>query len=515
MENSDEEDDEPFSYVYSQEEEKAILDAAQIETLLYDHNMEAFYKILSHFRIDERFNVILKDEIPLSEIKLVTKLLNYFADTNEEYGNLLFLCMCIYNKEMNGMYDDIMKRDWITTQSFLYGDDVSTISFFPPSKIRGMSYKSNSCYQDSAFMALFAIPNQYITKYILQRNLSDVVLASAKFLSCVNPPKRSQFSTRRDGRLTEEQTQEYKKALEHYNTIPKDVIAARDLEIRKRIQKELNNITDYIRGDDDSNKSPSSAYTCSNIRKLFSFCLTTDDYHNTDTQDVSNFVSYLFNIFNVDFASRKITTYVSSEYIEDWEEAINNIENLQEESIYIIKNVVLNSKDVPIVKISLSSRGNDTVYLNKNEFTQTQIEDYREDPVSVNSLKPYDKSMKMQIVINELYSPNYVIFSVNRTPLLENEDDIVKWENNQEKYRKRNRVIPDEQIETIRGAPLSLHAIIVHTQNHYTCYIKFNQIWHYYNDIPNTIKKVGDGSFEDMISSSPSPTENGVLFFYS
>jgi hypothetical protein len=61
---------------------------------------------------------------------------------------------------------------------------------------------------------------------------------------------------------------------------------------------------------------------------------------------------------------------------------------------------------------------------------------------------------------------------------------------------------------------LTIYSIIVHKDNHYTCYLKNNDMWYYYNDLVSEITFVGD--FKNVLNCSifPNVQTEGVLYFY-
>ena len=79
-----------------------------------------------------------------------------------------------------------------------------------------------------------------------------------------------------------------------------------------------------------------------------------------------------------------------------------------------------------------------------------------------------------------------------------------------ETKRNYNNIVPIKQIKL--DNILNLFAIIVHRNYHYTCYIKCDKNWFYYNDLSDNIVYVG--TYNDMLKTKPSVKSEGVLYFY-
>jgi uncharacterized UBP type Zn finger protein len=136
-------------------------------------------------------------------------------------------------------------------------------------KYFGLRNIYNSCYIDSVLMCLFAIPNSFITKSILKRDLCQLVLSNKKDISCDN------------------------NLLLDYNK-------------RVVVQNELIRITLYMRGKEEMRNN-----VCSNLRKLISLCNPPEDFGGRNTQDAGEFLGFLFSVFNVSGTKRQIDTYIS------------------------------------------------------------------------------------------------------------------------------------------------------------------------------------------------------------
>jgi hypothetical protein len=129
------------------------------------------------------------------------------------------------------------------------------------SVINGLTLTGNSCYADSLFICLLAVPNTFVDKNILNKRLKEGVYEN---FSCNSDPKK-------------------------------------DLDIRQEIQDELRKLTENIRGQSQHNK-----ITCTNFRKIIRGCKTTNKYirfHGTGQQDPVEFLEYICNIFGIRFTA--------------------------------------------------------------------------------------------------------------------------------------------------------------------------------------------------------------------
>jgi len=236
---------------------------------------------------------------------------------------------------------------------------------------------------------------------------------------------------------------------------------------KEKIQEELKNIAEFMRGN-EKDKS------CINLREMIRECPGTERFESTNTQDAGEFLNYIFTIFDVNVGKLK---------------EIVNITNTNTNDVYKIKETV--TKTFPIVNIYHSSFKDGKRYLNSylTQHEELLFENMRE----FEGIE-YDKRVTSYIF--EDY--NYLIFSVHRT----------YYTDSGKEKKSVKRIIPPERIGNI-----ALHAIVVHLKNHYTCYIKCNDTWFYYDDLKEEIDSVGD--YDDMIQSKPDPKRNGVLFFYN
>jgi len=236
------------------------------------------------------------------------------------------------------------------------------------------------------------------------------------------------------------------------------------------IQNELRRITKSMRGSRD-------VKTCSNLRKL----LISREFRGTEAQDAGEFLLHLFDLFQVETIVYQLTTYVT-----------NSIDSVIESPINLLEIQKRLYSSTPIVSIpALSVKDRDDFKL--EEFIST-TEDAVFDENNLYFFSETGESFQRRIEKTVIKSASYIIFNVQRMYM---EDMVTK-----------SAVTISETINN-----LTLSAIVVHRNMHYTCYIKANNIWNYYDDMAESLKKIG--SFEKMLTSHPNPSTNGVLFFYN
>jgi len=346
---------------------------------------------------------------------------------------LVFLCLCSAMSEDKEFYKKVLQYDslqcWKNTQGYIpkekkviplpkiidniwEGDEDEDdeeeeeyeeeeyeeedeqdeeVAKYKDREIHGLEWTGNSCYQDSILLALFALPIKELENEILYKDLTDISSEPKRTIVCSKDKKK-------------------------------------DLEYRTDIQKELRRIVKSIRG-------KKNVKTCSNLRKLFKKCGKAD-FHTTRTQDATDFLQYIFNLFDV------------------------------------------KSGKIPIQTIFPYMAGDRT-------STQEILNNYPDDNF-------------------EIYTSSYFIFAVSRTGY---------DEKRKKQMTHKFTVFPNEKITLSFATNLSLHSIIIHRSNHYTCYIRINGSWYYYDDTMST-KPRYIGTFKDMIKSDPNPTQLGTLFFY-
>jgi hypothetical protein len=305
---------------------------------------------------------------------------------------------------------------------------------------RGLDYTGNSCYQDSVLLATFAVPNDVITDYILAKNVRDISDLRMRWTTC------------------------------HENK-------EEDYQRRKALQNEIVRITNSMR------KLDSSVRYCSALRRLIQRCPGTEQFHGSGMQDAGEFLSYLFNLFQVDVAKTSNTTYVTNDLGSDpqWKRI----------------GVVEDRHASPVIAVSsFHIQSAEPKYIN-NFLVQTEDAVFTDDNLYRHEGQLYRRRRRVWRMVE---SP-YMVFYIHRI---------------QRAYRRAQTfytpVIPVQRI-----GRLSLSAIVVHKSDHYTCYIKCRGIWFYYDDSPGTHRHtiVRIGTYDEMLQSRPSPVTNGTLYYYT
>jgi ubiquitin C-terminal hydrolase len=389
--------------------------------------------------------------LSIHNYKRLTRIMDFLVLINMEYLSALFflsLCQAIKSNDMllKKVIENKSLKKWMSTQKYLISNvhtyDVGKLSKTIKENentpcISGLNFNSNSCYMDSSLLCIFAIPNETINKQILQKDLD--MLKNKKTLDI--------------------------KCSSNINT---------DIKYRKNIQKALVGITESMRG-------LKNVKNCSNIRNLFKKCSGPQPFHKGGTQDAGEFLTYLFNIFQVENATEKKIFYGSNE--KEW--------------TFIRKQ---KTKINPIITIgpyelSLLEGLDITSVVNKEEVIE-----FSESNIWKSSTGITYKKKREETTID--------------APLL-----IFKLE---------RRTDPNEIMETqvfipetliLKKRTLHLSSMVVHDGGaHYTANIKCGGNWWFYDDNPsgNQHKMIYLGSYEKMMYNVYNePHTLGTLFFYT
>ena len=159
------------------------------------------------------------------------------------------------NKLINPKTNRKIKKDGPTYRIFEEKCDNDCLKLGGFSNIGG-----TSCYMDSVLFALLAVPNKFVTKNILQKNLD------------------------RTGKICPHKE---------------------DLNIRKYVQTYLNNLQSAIIHEN-------TITTCTNLRKLFRYCNLTgfEKFGRNKQQEAGEFLMYLLQLFNSrNFLKQKEVVY--------------------------------------------------------------------------------------------------------------------------------------------------------------------------------------------------------------
>lgn len=223
--------------------------------------MNKFIDLLSSFTVDKDLNTFYKQarrdasKTISSKTTITLPYTNFFEKLNPPKVN------CGADSDSSSSDDEDEKDDGIV-------GEVNCDSF------NGLKNTNNSCYQDSVFIALFAVPNRFIHEQILTKDLR-------------------RLSENPDWRICGDD-------------------ARTDFENRQAIQDEIINITNSIR-------KTNVVKTCSNIRKLFRYCKDVfgEPYHSKEQLDAGDFISYLFRLFNVNGVTFTLSGGVTNDLGDD------------------------------------------------------------------------------------------------------------------------------------------------------------------------------------------------------
>lgn len=211
-----------------------------------------FLRLSTGFILDNDIG-LLQVEIPANFSKLcqpmkIYRMMVFLHQIRQNFlAQLFLLIVCRYHKRF-------IQKNWLQTQSFLkpYAKTFNPFEQKPPlpqTPFRALSYENNSCYTDTVLMALFLVPNKFITTHILH----------------AKPEKN-----------------------------------------RQDVQHELKRIVSFIRGD----KTDHRHKYCTTLRKAFKNCKGSQPFHGTGTQDAGEFLMYLFNMFEMlDVSQNKVYIY--------------------------------------------------------------------------------------------------------------------------------------------------------------------------------------------------------------
>lgn len=378
----------------------------------------------------------------------ITQILNFLVKINMEFiSAIFFLSIC---KALKYDRKKIIHKSLpllIKTQPYLKKFNST------PCKLSGLNYTGNSCYMDSSLMCIFAVSNKTITDNILNKNL-DILEENKKFgIQC-------------------------------------------DIKKRKNIQAALNDITKSIR-------EKKNNITCNNFRKTIKQCPGSQPFYNTQTQDAGEFLTYIFNIFQVDVAETDRKTYGSNDLGANptWTLVSEQIDNNSSPIIDVVSTTLLKIIDgYDITKFIKQKQ--DSLLSESNKWTPDK------------KRKPHISYFRRKEIYKLTSSP-IIIFNVTRKygkPIFDKKGEFI----NIKSYNIWKKLSAPQTLN-LNGNLLHLTGIVVHTGGaHYIANFKCNDTWYWYDDNPGskyTIKHVG--SYENMLKTKPSPLTNGTLFFYT
>lgn len=270
---------------------KNVIKAVLRMMLFYGFAVNKNFKVKQIKPLKRIENGIIVGLYSTHNYKRLTRMMIFLNRINMEMlSALVFLSLCKAGNADTTLREKMIKsgaiKIWKQTQSYIQIQKLEKV--YSPRKndededadeddnkkctFTGLNYNSNSCYQDSVLMSLFAIPNDFIQKSILTKDVKSLTEKnSKKWIVC-----------------SENQQKDY--------------------EIRQEIKKELNDIAKNIQQGNHS-----VAITCKNLRKIFSRCSTIEKFHETNTQDAGEFLQYIFNIFKVISSVRTRSIYVTND----------------------------------------------------------------------------------------------------------------------------------------------------------------------------------------------------------
>lgn len=238
------------------------------------------------------------------------------------------------------------------------------------------------------------------------------------------------------------------------------------------IQRSLRAIYSSIHG------GPHVKY-CTNLRKSFRKCSKGhDSYASTGTRDSGDFLAFLFNLFDMDVATKRLRTYGTDSRATIPKDKVMTEDRVVNASVIIdVATYILKSyKETPI-----------TTFLKIAEDSGYDSKGF----------KLNDVKYKRMIITKELKSAPYLVFNLVRGI----EGSFIG-----------TKVIPSPTITIHDGTEFELVAIVVYQYYHYMAYVKCGEYWFHYDDVGPRFKQIG--SFNDLLNAKPKVATNGTLFFY-
>ena len=395
-----------------------------------------------------------------TNVDLISQLLQQFIQNNNEYLTFLFLFILCNNKNKIG--EEIFNK-WVEE---IIGKLPIKLPIKLPTDIKSkksntLFFTGNSCYMDSALVALLLIPDQIIDETILNCDVS----------SLSNP-------------------------LIYHDGSPADD----DQEKLRNLQQELVKITLSLRGE----KGSEIVKKVTNLRSLIKPLHPPQRFYKYGEQNESGeFITWLFDIFQV----KNATLYQYNYYSNDRKNFIKVDEpNITKERPIIPITVT------QLEKLDKSKKNFLTLFTKTTEITDLLDRFASKDEKTANFIKKKDpvtgitNRYRYRIQITKLVSPIY-IFDVKRLGL-----------NN--RFNKTELIAP-EFMFTKDYKKLELVSIVIHDGGaHYVCVFKYtDNKWYFYNDNPNSsgnppiVRLLG--SYKDMIKKSPyNPFKHGTVYFY-
>lgn len=243
---------------------------------------------------------------------------------------------------------------------------------------------------------------------------------------------------------------------------------------RKLLQNELSRIAKTIRNEGEN------VETCSAFRKLIKNCPATQKFESSLTQDAGEFLMYLFNLFRIE--TNKIQRKTLLE---------NTAEGTKLEFDVMIM-------ETPCYSILADTLQGKRSVLPSSTLVSIDVADFDKK----NLYKGKDGELyNRKTEIRKLVSSSYLVFYVQR----------LAYNMQGHEIRLETEFVLENSVQ-VGSRELFLSAIVVHERHHYTCFVRVENVWFYYDDM-GTMDKIG--SLHDVENHHMRPSVLGVLYFYT
>lgn len=232
---------------------------------------------------------------------------------------------------------------------------------------------------------------------------------------------------------------------------------------------------------------------CTELRKIFKYFPTCEEYNKGGEKDSGEFMTYIFTtIFNVNNMIEYIEIYGTNSrnqihVFDKRKEKRGNIKYI-EYSLIQNTNKIYNLQDflkVSIIDTIEPLPIRDKQNLSDSESNSENIEFY------------VDKKIRIETIIDA----DFLIYNIERLNRVTNK--ILN-----------SKIIPNKFIILNSGKMLALSIIVIYQLHHYYSYFRVCDTWYYYNDIirGKNINKIG--SYENLLTKQDIFTQ-GVQYIYT
>ena len=281
--------------------------------------------------------------------------------------------------------------------------------------IRGLRWTGNSCYMDSVLVSIFAVPGSIVADTILHGVIVNGTCETASLWKI-----RAELST-----------------------------------IRTKMRTETTDVSSF--------------------RSAIKACPVESKFHEMGTQEADDFLKYLFGLFTIVVATRRVCVSGRDAIETEWIP-------IMEDRMEVVS---------PIIDVNPS-----TLAEQDNDYDITKYIEMRESSTPVGWKAGFAYKLQTTTVID---SP-FIIFNISRTQ----RDGQPLWK----------RIAAPETM-TLKKVQLRLSAIVVHTgNNHYIAKFTCGDRWFHYDD-RKTPAVVSIGLYKNMLESEHDPLTHGTLFFYT